>query len=395
MKKLSFLIATLFSLSTMTYASETNVPLKHQLKKLVEISSSAEDTTGVGKIQNWIKAELKQIGFSVEDRSDLLIVAKLPGVKTDAKIITVLVHADTVFDKKSDFKGFKESDDGKMAYGPGVIDDKGGIVIAIEGLRRFLKSHKLNYTLQFVSSPSEEIGSPGFTDRFKELAKTSWMILNFEPTLEDGSLVHTRRGNRWYQITVTGKEAHSGRSHKEGINACHALASALSEISKFTNYKNDVTVSIGRMEGGKDKFNIVCGQAQAKVDTRFSSILERDKLHQKIEKVLKNLTVKGAQATYELVDDCPPFSVTPRTTPYLNKYIDVVKKIEGINISSGKSGGTADSNYFSTNESIILDGLGPIGGKMHTPEEFIVLSSLDTRSEAFNLFLQLLNRESK
>jgi len=261
------------------------------------------------------------------------------------------------------------------------------MLVAVEGLKRFLRSHKPKHNLRLIASPAEELGSPGLKNLFAEISKASWMVLGFEPALDNGSIVKSRRGNRWYNISVTGKEAHAGRAHKEGINACNELAIKIAKISTLTDYKKDVTVSIGHIQGGKDKYNIVCGDASAKIDTRFSTTQDRDKLTANIEKILKQTYVQGAKTTYEIADDSPPVSPSKEAISFLNRYAKIIENLEAKPVGVEKSGGSADSNSFSREGVIIVDGLGPVGGKIHTEEEFIELPSLESRAEAFNRFL--------
>ncbi len=54
------------------------------------------------------------------------------------------------------------------------------------------------------------------------------------------------------------------------------------------------------------------------------------------------------------------------------------------------SGGGSDANGFAKFDIPIIDGLGPYGGKMHTLEEFIVISSLESRAKTLSIFLSKL-----
>ncbi len=359
-----------------------------QLKALVELNSGSSNAAGVANVQTAVATELKKLGFDVQMDEYHFVVGQLAGVPN--KTVTLIMHADTVFEPFHPFQHWKLSADEKTAVGPGVIDDKGGIVVALEGLRKFLNNRKPPFSIRVISAPQEEIGSPHHLDKFREWAKDSWITLSFEPGLDDGSIIESRRGDRWYHIKTVGKEAHAGRSHKEGINACNDLATKLGEISKLTDYDKGVTVSIGHMEGGKDKYNIVCGAAEAKVDVRFSDIPSRETVHKKIVAILNKVVVKGAATTFELEDDCPPFAKSRAVEPFLNRYLAIISKIENRKVGSQKSGGAADSNYFSRDGAIIIDGLGAVGGKMHTSEEFVTLSTLTSRAEALNQFLQTL-----
>jgi glutamate carboxypeptidase len=358
--------------------------LAKSLQDLVEINSGSANEKGVDKIQSWMSHELKKLGFSVEIGKNRLLVANLKG--EDDKTITFLVHADTVFEPTSKFQKFSKTEDGK-ATGPGVIDEKGGVVVALEGLRLFLKDQHPQHNLRFVSSPSEEIGSKDLQDEFRKISIASWILLGFEPSLDNGSIVESRRGGRWYDIIVTGREAHSGRAHKDGINACHEMAHKIADISKLTDYSRDVTVSFGHMTGGQDKYNIICGQAEAKLDTRFAKLRDREILSAKIKKILDHEYIKGAKTTFEIVDDTPPLAATPEEKPFIDAYVQTINQIEGGQIKAEKSGGGADTSFFGRPGLIIIDGLGVTGGKMHSENEFVTLSSLSTRSEALHQFL--------
>ena len=101
------------------------------------------------------------------------------------------------------FEGFQLDEKAGIARGPGVIDDKGGIVVALEGLKRFLKISPGRMVCDFCAS-AEELGSPGFHQLFKKLSGDSAMVLGFEPSLDNGSIIQSRRGNRWYHIKVEG-----------------------------------------------------------------------------------------------------------------------------------------------------------------------------------------------
>lgn len=369
------------------------------LKKIVDIDSGTSQIENVNRVQAVIQTQLDAMGFTTtlkvnplgESTSGKLLIGTLPGVSPD--FITFITHADTVFEKDSGFTGYHFDKD--TARGPGVIDDKGGVVVALTGLRDYLSAHpKPHYSLRFISSPSEETGSAGFVDDFKAYSLKSKLVLGFEPSLDDGSIVESRRGNRWFLIRVTGREAHAGRDHKKGINACLDLANKISKISSFTDYKKDVTVSVGRIEGGQDKYNVVCGYAQAKIDTRFSDIKERDLLQKKIDQVIAGPSIRSAldhQAAtvqVEIVNDSPPFTVTADSKKLIADYQKAIYQNERVQAGALRSGGSADSNNFSRPGIMIIDGLGPTGGGMHTKEEHLRVSTLESRANALTTFLE-------
>lgn len=358
------------------------------LKDLVNINSGSENISGVNSVTKYYAKKLTELGFKNEWVKNTIDPNKAPLLKSifsgaTNETITFIMHADTVFEPSSGFLNFEIKD--QIATGPGVIDDKGGMVVGYFALKDFLaKNSKPKYTFQFIITPSEEIGAPGFDNLFKEWAKTTWMVLGLEPSHEKG-IVSSRKGNRWIQIKVQGKEAHAGRHHQDGINACDILAEKLIALKNLTNYAQGVTVSVGRIEGGQDKFNIVCGQASAKVDTRSPSLKARETLAKKIDTILKHPAI-----TYEVVDDTLPYSVDQKSRPFIQRYLSIIEKVEGIKAKDHSSGGTGDTNYFSREGIVIMDGLGPIGDEIHTNKEWIDLKSLESRATILSHFLQTL-----
>ncbi|MBP9674495.1 MAG: M20/M25/M40 family metallo-hydrolase [Bacteriovoracaceae bacterium] len=374
-----------------------------KLKTIMRINSQSNHLEGVKCAQEFVASELSAMGFSCEwiinpqgsDISAPLLVAERK--RTDSPFITLVFHTDTVFE--SDASELVFSPDEQQIFGIGIADDKASVVIALEGLRKFLNLFpQTSLSLRVISSPNEEKGSQGFTSYFKKFALTSWIVLGFEPALEEGHIISGRRGNRWYDIHVKGKEAHAGRNHAQGLNAGLELCQKLVEISNLTDYAQEMTVSIGHIHAGAPHFNVVCGHAYAKIDTRFSDLKSQEKLHIKIEKILqKNIlknTTEHCLTSYILKDDCPAFAPHEKAETYLQVYLDILQKIEGQKYQAKRSGGASDCNYFSLENIIIIDGLGAIGGHLHTKEEYIKTTSLQTRSEALSHFLQKLNTKS-
>lgn len=373
------------------------------LKEFSAIDSQSLNRAGVDQMQNRVGEILDEMGFEQktirgDDRFSHLIIAERPG--KNRQFISLVTHTDTVLGNYRDFHLDVKAD---RAFGSGVIDNKGGVVVGLSGLRRLLRFTKeTQYGLRWICSPNEEMGSIGFTDIFRELAQDTVVGFGLEPALDNGSIIHQRRGNRWYDIDITGREAHAGRSYGEHANAAHCMARKVAELSDLTNYRKHVSVTVGHIKAGKEKHNIVCGHAHVKLDVRFPSMEARESLHRKIEKILaqQEISVCGnhrTQTSYKIVDDCPPFSLTRRSKKLARTYAALVSQLENRKIYSQPAGGAGDVNYLSTPNNFILDGLGPVGGEMHTDLEFIQVNSLQTRSQAMAAFLyhlQTMNLES-
>lgn len=383
--KYTLILTLLFS--TSLYATRE----VDRLTELVKINSGSANIKGVLEVQNKIKPWFEAIGFSVtlvqnpegEKISAPLLVAEMKGEKTET--ITFVMHADTVFEPTAKFQKITMKDEHTM-NAPGVMDDKGGIVVTAKALEDYLSIHKTpKYSLRILVSPNEEVGSIGWWKVFADYAQKSWLVLGLEPGYDDYGLVHGRKGNIWYEIKVKGKEAHAGRDHKEGINACLILAEKMVEIKKLTDYKKNITTSFGRIEGGQDKYNIVCGEATGKLDIRVPDLVAYNSVKKKMEQILKH-----PQITFSIPDETPPFNMNKLSRPLIDRYLKTIKKVEGRTVISHASGGVGDVNHFSRDGIIIMDGLGPVGGGAHTESEFLDLRTLETRSKILTEFLTTL-----
>jgi len=329
------ILGSIFICFTDAVASNANTGIE-RLKEIVAINSGSANIEGVKKVMNTIRPWFEELGFQVEFKknpegdsvSAPMLIATYAGANPEQ--ITFVMHADTVFEPSSPFQ--------KM-------------------------------TMLDVES----------------MSKKSWLALGLEPSFNQGGIVEGRKGNVWYEIRVKGKEAHAGVDHAKGINACDILSEKVTRLKKLTDYQNNVTVSVGHIEGGQDKYNIVCGWAKANLDTRVPNPAVRNQLNSKIESILKD-----PQVEFKIVDETAPMSTNAVSKPLVKRYLDMIKKVEGKQYRSFVSGGVGDANHFSREGIAIIDGLGPIGSGMHTEEEQIDLMSISSRAKILANFLNTL-----
>lgn len=372
------------------------------LKELVNSPSSTSKQSDVRRTHKILADALLDLGFTIDwvrdasGKTDDLLVAERPGLS--GSFITCVSHIDTVL-SPSETGPYRreETPQGLRAKGAGIIDNKGGLTVLVESLRQFLAlESKPALGFRVVSSPDEENGSSAWHETYRTLGLSSSAVLGFEPALDDGSIIESRRGNRWYNIEVGGTEAHAGRCRGEELNAAHEAARLTvrclelrDQLQKDFPSKNGLGISLnmGHVEGGRDRHNVVCGLVKMKLDTRFSAFTERDRLHQGLLEIFKspfekNIEGKSPQVTFQVVDDCPPFSASDKSRSLTRSLCEIISTNEKRTMTSAKAGGAGDVNHMSRPDLFILDGLGPVGGRMHTTEEFLELSTLESRAKS-------------
>jgi glutamate carboxypeptidase len=377
------------------------------LKRLVDCPSPTTNQSQVRTTHSLLAEELLGLGFGIQwlrdpsGKTDDLLVAEKPAVigpLVPHRFITFVSHIDTVLSPAE--SGPLRVDSKGRLLGAGIIDNKGGLAVLLESLRLFLSenpNHLLG--LRVVSSPDEENGSSAWHSIYREIGKESVAVLGFEPALEDGSIITSRRGNRWYDVHLMGIEAHAGRCRGEELNAAHESALMISDLLSSTHRLQKqfpcspglgVSLHVGHIEGGRNRHNVVCGKVDLKIDTRFSTFEQRDQLHQEVIRIIERkyqTNAKGEQISrsWQIVDDCPPFfsGSENASAQMVDLLLREIKSCEPqANVQAFQAGGAGDVNHMSRPGLLILDGLGPIGGKMHTTEEYLVRESLDSRSRA-------------
>jgi glutamate carboxypeptidase len=399
------------------------------LKKLVDSPSPTSRQNEVRATHAILAHELESLGFNLRWKQDPssktadLMIAERPGRQTGEQgYITFVSHIDTVLGQE-DSGPIRElnriDENGKtldLLLGAGIIDNKGGLATLVESFRLFFQQYpSTELGFRVVSSPDEENGSSAWHKEFKEIGNRSCAALGFEPALDDGSIISSRRGNRWYDIDVVGKEAHAGRCRGEEINAAHEAANLISKLLQKRDLLRaqfaappglGISIQVGHIEGGRSRHNVVCGNVHFKLDTRFSNFDQRDQLHTSIVEILqspseKNVHSQTSTISYKIVDDCPPFS-SESDQIHRDLVSELCSEISfqekhlrdpSAKVLAVQAGGAGDVNHMSRPGLLVLDGLGPIGGKMHTVDEFLLRESLHSRSRALaNWYPKLLTR---
>jgi glutamate carboxypeptidase len=275
---------------------------------------------------------------------------------------------------------------GKKIFGPGVLDMKASLVMALYAMKTF---HDLNIQPEknivlFINS-AEEIGDAAADDIIHKLARKSEYVLCLEPSLPGGSLKTERKGRLAIRLEVVGKAAHAGTPEK-GINAIEELMAQIRGLKKLTKTKG-TTVNIGMINGG-EKANVVAEKATATLDMRFWTTAHK----QKILDAFKQMepTLPGAKIRFFVESSTPPMEKTEASSALLSKIREIAQATFKISLEAGKTGGGSDASIASNLGIPTVDGLGPDGEGIHAENEHMLLPSLVLRTALLTeLLLQL------
>jgi glutamate carboxypeptidase len=304
-------------------------------------------------------------------------------------------HLDTVHDPAGPFQKLTLSPDGKRGVGPGCVDMKGGLVIAMAALECLDECGvRLPWTLLFNSD--EETGSynsqQAIFDEAARVAKAGGVGIAIEPGAKgsEGALAVERAGSGQFFIEVSGKAAHVGREFAAGVSAVNALASIILDIARMSDPAHDLIVSIGPIEGGTAT-NIVPDRARAWGNLRFPTRQRGEQLATKLRATADAAQMHGVTVRLEssLIREAKPL------TPQVQALADLARAASldlGRELPFTKTAGVCDGNIMQAAGLPTLDTLGVRGGGLHTPEEWIEIDSLVERCQLLAVFMMRAGR---
>lgn len=356
--------------------------LKQLLKLLVETESPSHDKAAVDRVGALVAEKARQLGAQVEI---------IPNVETGNHVLSkwgsgkdgilLLCHMDTVFPlgtiQKTPFH-----ENGEKIFGPGTLDMKAGIVIALAAIEQAQKQG-LNRPVTLLCTSDEEIGSHTSRTLIEQLAKESALALIMEGALLDGSLKTWRKGVGSLWVTVKGRAAHSGGAHQDGRNAIEEMAHLVLAIQKLTDYEKQTTVNVGVIQGGTVS-NVVPEEASIEVDIRVMQPGEWER----VEAAVRNLqpVLDGTSITVTGGLNRPPMPFDDLMKSTFEKAKVIAAKI-GVELKAGGTGGASDGNFIAPLGISLLDGMGAVGEGYHSEREYIFTSSLEQKVQLITSLL--------
>lgn len=299
--------------------------------------------------------------------------------------ILILVHFDTVWEVGR----LSYRVEGNRAYGPGIMDMKGGIIQAIWAAKACKELNiECNKRVVFLCTSDEEIGSPSSRPWIEQEALKSDAVLVPEPpTSLTGELKTARKGIGVYSIKIRGKASHAGNHHADGISAVDEMARQIVYLHSLTDYEKGTTVNVG-IAGGGTRTNIVAEQAELHVDTRMVSISEE----KRIESLIKGIQPHTDGITIDVEGGIsrPPMERSTSIERLFRLAAQCAVEL-GFELrqSPEPAGGGSDGNYTASLGVPTLDGLGSVGEGPHAEQEHVVMEQLPIRAA---LLAKLLTR---
>lgn len=365
------------------------------LEELVNTDSNSLDKAGVdaaGAILIRFFERLKIPTSVLRDQThgDAIIAAVQKQSSLDSRPILLLGHRDTVFARGEAGRRPFHIKDGR-AYGPGVADMKAGIVMNAFVLAAFQEMGGQPAPLAGLFTGDEEIASPFSRSIIEQNARSALAVFNSEPARPNGNIVTGRKGGVFILLEVFGRSAHSGVNFLDGVSAINELADKIIRLKAITNQAKGVTLNVGLVRGG-ETVNTVAPYAAAEIDLRFIQQCDREASLNEIRKVAEDCRIKGTSAAVTIKGQFLPLEETQYSRRLFEIYRSAANEL-GIELQGEFTGGCADSGFASAQGVPTLCGIGAVGGKPHTPDEYIELNTLSDRAKVLALAICRLNAD--
>ncbi len=355
------------------------------LRRWVEVNSYTANTDGVDQVGARIAESLAGLPLALERRAGDGCGAHLAWTtpawrdKPAARVLLV-GHHDTVFPPGT-FEVWEERDG--ALRGPGVLDMKGGLLVARAALVALDDVGALAGTpVGLVTVADEETGSLHSRDFLEELARGAAAALVFEAGRPNDEIVVARKGVGTVSVAVTGKAAHAGNDLRLGISAVWALA-------RFVDQAHRLGVNVGTLRGGTTA-NTVAERAECAIDLRFVRAADGDQLVAELDRIARELANEtGARFVLSGGIKRPPLEPTAASRALAARY-GAGALAEGLSAGEAPlAGGGSDANTVSAIGVPAIDGLGPRGRGYHTHDEQIEIATIAPRIRALvRLLLQ-------
>ncbi len=399
--------------STIAADQGRNVAL---LERLVNQNSGSLNLAGVTKVAEMMRAELEPLGFTVtwEDMRATGRAGHMVATKAGkGKRALLIGHLDTVFETDSPFQKFVR--DGDRAIGPGVGDDKGGLVVIVAALRAMQAAGTLKDAAitVYLTGDEEKTGSPLATARAGLIAagKNADVALEYEGLVvtagRDMGTIARRSSSSW-EVRTTGSTGHSAGifGDARGYGAIYELTRILDAFRRDLPEPN-LTYNVGVMAGGtpatidadgvnvtaSGKSNIVAAQAVARGDLRTLTPEQDTSVRAKMTAIVAQ-HLPRTTATITFFDSYPPMAPTPRNVALLAT-LNAVNRDLGLPEMPPLDPllrGAADSGFVAAHVATI-GGLGLTGSGAHAEGEWADLGSIQRQALRSAALLTRLSKE--
>jgi glutamate carboxypeptidase len=373
------------------------------LERLCNVDCGSYSPAGVNTVATWVAAEMTRLGATVERRPDPsgrygdTVIGTWRGRPGGPRALLV-GHMDTVFEDGTAAARPFRIEDG-IAHGPGVTDMKGGLLTGLYAIRAFRAALATGATpadlpferLTYIANPDEEIGSPSSSPHIREFAAESDCCLMLECARANGDFVSERKGIADIRLRIHGRAAHAGVEPEKGRSSISAGAQLVTAIHALNGRWPGVTTNVGVFQAGT-RPNIVPDLAELQVDIRATTGDSLDAVVAAVTALAASPGVPDVTVELEQMAAWRPMEKLERARHLVDLVVELARGL-GFETTDAATGGAGDANTTSGMGIPSIDGLGPVGGRDHSPDEYLEVDSIVPRTALVAALLLAIGRD--
>ena len=367
------------------YIDEHRDGMLKMWEELVSIDSGSEYKPGVDKVVAKVAGILTDMGGKTRivehENAGNAVVSEFGDCKTKPFIV-LTGHLDTVFSDPETTKKRPFTIKEGRAYGPGALDMKGGVTLAIHGLQALQSVGFDKYAFKVVFAGDEETGhkNSDLAETMMAEFKGAVAAFDFETGFMNDNVVVERKGFYRFIMETFGRSVHAGNEPENGRNAIVELARKAVDIDALTDWNTGTTINVGTIEGGTVA-NAVPAYARMEVDVRYLDPAMLEAMKAKFQEINDKVYVDGVTCKMTPVSLMQPM-VELESSKELFELVKKVYEEEGFGSPKAITvGGGSDSAYTTMVGVPTVCAMGVKGGRNHTVDEFANVESLFMRAK--------------
>ena len=351
-----------------------------ELTAVAGMDSYSLQPEDVNHVVDWLQARLEQLGCTVTRYPQPTAGDNLRADKfgSGSGRITLLGHSDTVFPRGTTAQR-PVTVDGDTVLGPGTCDMKAGLLLGIYAVEALDALGFTDYErVTFLIVSDEELDERSSIPLIREVCRESDAVLTLEAARANGDIVTARKGVYAYTAKAFGRSAHSGVEPEKGRSAILALSHQVIALHALNDPEHGISLNVGKIEGGRQR-NVVPDAASVEFEARAFTRADLAATADKVQALFAQQPIPGVTFEVSYEPSHPPMPRTDAVAKLENMAISIGAKL-GFSLRGASTGGAADA-AFAVDEGVpALDGMGPIGGLDHGPDEYILKSSIVPRT---------------
>ena len=265
------------------YIDENRQPMLKLWRDLVNTESGTLQIDGVNAVCSILRREMENAGIhtrvrAIQNSGDMLIGEWNPG---SAKAPLLLIgHMDTVFKEGAVKENPFRVDENGMAHGPGVLDMKAGLVMALYTVKALDSVDWKERPIKFIFASDEE-NLHMRSGREEDLRRGGSRARSRRSTSRLATwttvFVVGRKGGGPVSIRIHGRASHSGIAPEKGRSAVLEAAHKIVEIESQNDIMRGRLMNCGMVDGGIGE-NTIPDSCEVRIGIRFPNAEVRDEI---------------------------------------------------------------------------------------------------------------------